>query len=494
MKFIRSSFADIYNIRSRESNSRSFSEESQASEGTMSYYDGSGFHLYAQLSLQLKYTAPENVVDATKSFEIIQRYTDIAEACSRQFTGRILEVQGERLHLFFEKELTKNTLRQMLILCMVFTNTVYDNKLSLGEDAFEGFRIVFDYGRALILSTGANADDSFVSLGPCANRPAKYLPNVAAGTTSMPIEIAKLLFDVDERRTWHTMNLKGRSSLTLSADESRNLSNFSATASQALRKVYASNAFFVRTDRMTTDSRFNFSSANLQQGFFMRADLDGFTKKVQDAFESNSEQIIHSLLLDFVNVLRYGEQFIAQTGRPVIRLPWAGDCVNILLLPRTIESIGDAQLYYSAKGQADWLSGYNGKIKPPFDGAKWLVSMCCGDASCGNRNVLIAQVETSERDFLFAVGWSVGRSLAALEIAGTRAGDAVTSKIDYDALEFEYQKYFSPVTTVFMKSGTLHRLIEDGKTYIPSLITRSRNVPGIAILTPKPRPYWCEEH
>ena len=68
---------------------------------------------------------------------------------------------------------------------------------------------------------------------------------------------------------------------------------------------------------MTTDSRFNFSSANLQQGFFMRADLDGFTKKVQDAFESNSEQIIHSLLLDFVNVLRYGEQFIAQTGRPV---------------------------------------------------------------------------------------------------------------------------------------------------------------------------------
>ena len=113
MKFIRSSFADIYNIRSRESNSRSFSEESQASEGTMSYYDGSGFHLYAQLSLQLKYTAPENVADATKSFEIIQRYTDIAEACSRQFTGRILEVQGERLHLFFEKELTKWQKTQM---------------------------------------------------------------------------------------------------------------------------------------------------------------------------------------------------------------------------------------------------------------------------------------------------------------------------------------------------------------------------------------------
>ena len=345
MKFVRSSFADVYNIRCGETDVRSFSAESQVRDSTMSYYDGSGFHLYSQLSLQLKYTAPQNVADATKSFEIIQRYTDIAEACCKQFSGRILEVQGERLHLFFENELTKDTLRQMLFFCTEFINAVYENKLHLGGEAFEGFKTAFDHGRALILSTGSNADDSFVSLGPCANRPAKHLPDVTAGATSMPTEIAKLLFEVDERYTWYTLNLKGRDSLALSANESWNLGNFSATVNQVLRKVYDPKAFFVRTDRMTMDRRFHFSSANLLQGFFMRADLDGFTKKFQAAFDSDSEQVIHSLLWDFVNVLGYGEQFIAQTNRPVIRLPWAGDCANILLLPRTVESIDDAQLY-----------------------------------------------------------------------------------------------------------------------------------------------------
>lgn len=494
MKFVRSSFADVYSIRSGETDVQSFSAESLARESAMSYYDGRGFHLYSQLSLQLRYTAPQNVTDAAKYFEIIQRYTDIAEACSKQFSGRLLEVQGERLHLFFEKELTKETLREILVFCMEFTNAVYENKLYLGGDAFEGFKIAFDHGRALILSTGPNADDSFVSLGPCANRPAKHLPDVTAGATSMPAEIAKLLFDVDGRSTWHTINLRGRDLLALSADGSRNLGNFSATVNQALRKVYDSNAFFVRTDPMTMDGRFHFSSANLQQGFFMRADLDGFTKKVQTAFDSESEQIIHSLLLDFVNVLNYGEQFIAQTDRPVIRLPWTGDCANILLLPRKKESIDDAQFYYSAKGQADWLSGYNGKITPPFKDAKWLVSMCCGDTSCGNRNVLIAQVKTSERDFLFAAGWSVGRSLDAHEVDGVRAGDALTSRTDYDALESEYQEYFSTASAIFMRSGTLQNLVADGKTYIPSLTAQSRSVPGIAIPTPKPRPYWCENH
>jgi len=471
-----------------------FSAESRAEAMPTSYYDGVGFHLYSQLSLQLKYTALQNTAAAAKSLEIIQRYTDLADACAQKSGGRILEVQGECLHLFFEKELTKVTLSEMLVFCTELTNAVYDQKQHLGGDAFEGFKIAFDHGRALILSTGTAADDLFVSLGPCANRPAKHLPVVPAEATSMPSEIAALLFTVDGRSNWYTMKLTGHDALALSATESWSSRNFSATANRVVQRVYDPATFFVGTNHIAKDSRFRFTSADLQQGFFMRADLHDFTRKVKDAFDSGSEREILSLLANFYNVLKYGEDFLAQTPRPAIRLPWAGDCANMLLLPKTNESLDDSQLYYSATGPADWLSGYNGEIHPPFEEAKWLVSICCGDEKNGKRNVLIAKVSTSEHDFLFATGWSVGRSKDAHEVENVRAGDALTSDIDYRVLEDEYQEYFIAANSVFMKSGALAGLASTGKSYVPTLQAKASTIPGIAIQTPPSRPYWCEKH
>lgn len=493
MSFIRANFSEVYNAR-YGIDKVALSAESISEPSNVSFFDGTGYHLYSELSLLQRMTAPQNATDAAKAFEIIQRYTDIAEVCAQKAGGRILEVQGERLHLFFENVLSKETLAEIIVFCTAFTKAVYQQKKYLGDDNFNGFKICFDHGRAVIMSTGHTASDSFVSLGPCANRPAKRLVQVSAKNTCMPTEVAKFLFPVDNREGWHSINLFDRDTIPLSASDMTRYDDIVMEAEQVMTRVYDSSQFFVRASRATNDGQFSFSSADLQQGFFMRADLDGFTKKVQAAFDSGSEQEILSLLTDFACVLKYGDQFITRTRRPVIRLPWAGDCANIFLLPKTTEDIDDAQLYYPAKGQADWLSGYKGEIKPPFEDAKWLVSMCCGDESCGNRNVLIAQVKTSERSFMFATGWSVGRSQDAHEIDGLRAGDALTSKVDYDALESEYQEYFYPASSIFVRSGSLLKLVEDGETHVPSLTAQARSIPGIAMPTPQPRPYWCEKH
>ena len=77
----------------------------------------------------------------------------------------------------------------------------------------------------------------------------------------------------------------------------------------------------------------------------------------------NDDDNIKGLIQDFSRVIKYGDDFINQAGRPVIRIPWAGDCANMVILPKSNENIKDAKCYYPARGAHDWLSRYDENLE-----------------------------------------------------------------------------------------------------------------------------------
>jgi len=494
MEYIRRSFSDVFAAKSFDARSKTFATESLKHSST-EYTDVHGFHLYSQLSLTLTLTAPTNIDDASKAYEVIQRYVDIADACAQKAGGEILEVQGERLHFFFKKELTKETLSEIITFCAALTNAVYQQKHKLGGKAFNGFKICFDYGLAIILSTGDAPHDSFVSLGPCANNPAKHIPEVTAQCTAMPTEIAELMFNVDGRTSWYETNLMNYLEAGL---ENFSLHNFSSILSEgisAIDKEYATESFAVKTAvlREDTKGRLTASEALLYQGFFLRADLDGFTNKVQTAFAAKKSSTIKELLQDFTNVLEFGAEYVDKAPRPAIQLPWAGDCANILLLPKPFEHVDDAHTYFPAHGPSAWLTGYCGAIKPPYKEANWLVSLCGGDRLQGNRYVMLATVRTSSHDFLFAIGWSVGRSLDAHAVKGSSAGDTLISIQDHVALDERYQDLFTDANSNFKRSGRLHTIGRECEMAASAPTVAERTILNTPLVIPTARPHCCTE-
>ena len=70
------------------------------------------------------------------------------------------------------------------------------------------------------------------------------------------------------------------------------------------------------------------------QGFILRAGLDGFTRRVDAAFSSHDPQAVQRLVVEFLQIMKIPDAFEDYVGRPIIRLPWAGDCYNAIFVPK----------------------------------------------------------------------------------------------------------------------------------------------------------------
>ena len=453
----------------------------------ITYHDGTGFHIYTLLSLTNDLSNPQDNKSAEALFEVVQRYADLVAGCLSITEGKILEVQGERLHIFVPGELNCQTAEDVATLCAALTNVVYDQKYRLGNTHFNGFKICLDYGRAIILKTGVAVSYSLISLGPCANDPAKHLSDVAAEHTAFSIAIAELLFDdVDRRKSWHEINLHDRKAFP-SAFEPRRFNSIISSAS-SIDPVYQAGRFSVDANASFIPGNNRLPRAVFVQGLFLRADLDGFTSRVKRAFDDDN---IEGLIQDFSRVIKYGDDFINQAGRPVIRIPWAGDCANMVILPKSNENIKDAKCYYPARGAHDWLSRYDENLEEPYQDAAWRVSICAGNDSTGKCRILIAPIEADGHKFLFAAGWGVGRSLDAQEQEGAGADVSLTSKEDYDDLEVNCKAWYTMLNSNFALSTTLKAIRKDATKNVPSLMARSHRVSDeIADAIPQPRPHW----
>ena len=285
----------------------------------------------SDLRLELELSAPDHPLDAALYLRILQTYASVAEACGNQLGIEILEVQGERLHLFLELTAPTPNIGLKLIEFSRLFHALASQRIAEEAPGYQfTLRFAADYGRALIVRTAdRDLSDSVISLGDVANRPAKRLvvpvgrDGVAAGylsvTASAVGESSKgepKWFDIDVA-SWAFL-------------ESARNDTFERSKA-VLANVEIANRRLVEASIAPNPLNL-VGSPRFRQGFMLRADLDGFSARVRSAF-SDGDYGLQKLVEEFCTLIDYPKHFADKLpgGVQTVVFPWAGDCANLFL-------------------------------------------------------------------------------------------------------------------------------------------------------------------
>lgn len=451
------------------------------------YADVSGFHVYNRLGLTLRLSAAEDDKSATRYLRILEAYTDIVDEAARTWGLSILEAQGEVMHSLLVADVADaRSIKRVVGFCSSVTQTVYEVIPKIAGTAFDGFKSAADHGRSIVIGLSDNM--SVVSLGPSANAPAKQLPNVTAGHLSMLKEHWETVGRTGERTNWVEVNV-----LTPSEQTSEWVNQDPAYAQFGSYTAKRTWAFNESSERAIAFGSRAYNVANSSaparfQGFFFRADQDGFSKQVEEAFASGQELRIQQLVAGFRDTVNQSLAFNQATPWTCLRLPWAGDCVNMILLPR------DGQNYAAMREKASLIApkAWHELWTKSRSGTRWAVGLAGGNGEEGNDGiVLVATMRAAGRSFPIAAGWSVRRSADAYQADGVRGEDTVIPIIDRKALDEVYQEAFKPLDSRFERA-TLLRLQEAEKKKSDRLTARVASYASPAAIIPAARPYSAQ--
>jgi len=239
----------------------------------------------------------------------------------------------------------------------------------------------------------------------------------------------------------------------------------------------------------------------------MRADLDGFTAEVALAFEHGEKAII-KVVERFTGLMKFSTLFAEALRYPVIPMPWAGDCANLIILPDLAvgESYTQARGHVPPEVAGEWHDQTEGqdqfqrKWRDLLGHSDWVVTMAGGDQEREGSNgfLLVASIQTGTRAFKIAAGWSAKRSLDAHGAAGLRKNDTVVPKVDYAALDGAYKPLFKKLDSRFFRATKLsgrelrRKAIDQAAVAAPMIIT-SKDIEGGSMKVPKPRPHYVGE-
>jgi hypothetical protein len=412
----------------------------------------SGYHIYTKLRLRLDTSAADDYNGSKKYLRTIKGYAETAQAYARIYDIQILELQGEVMHFFMPcVNIAASAMR-----VIAFVKELHDAVKERVSN--EPFVAACDYGQTVFVHEGNGSSQSVVSLSPAANAPAKELGTKPDGSVKIqsrniviPAEYCKGLgIDVDRRLNWVAISLENLPESLVSLVRK-------AIAVNDKRESYLSeaNEFFKSYDprgvfAVDKSYEYDLSAATpeapaIVQGFFMRADLDGFTDAVERAFHAGGNAV-RELVSHFSDQLKYAKAYVSGVDEGVAKaqnLPWAGDCANFLVSP--VEPYVDARQYLPVKLAAKWHdqndTDYSDGVKwrARFDDARWVVSIAGGNDSdshdTGNSgHTLIAKIKLDHREFLIAAGWNVRRSLDGFD-AEPGKEHTVLHKADYAELE-----------------------------------------------------------
>jgi len=455
------------------------------------FSDVIGFHVYADLRLNLDLAAAEDTRRAMKCVDILEDYTAISDKCAGLAGARVLEVQGERIHFILPSQEPMTDLIRVLVFSSALTQTVYQEiKPAVGDD-WQGFSMASDYGPAVLIPSSYGGG-SLVSLGNAANQPAKKLGRgVDSGHLALPNRIGKNLSGAKPSGDWILVDVLKPVTATQSFFDER----LTESMRQMARSVFQQSTR--RGGRNFAGGMFDglsFAKTPLRtRGMCLRADLDGFTKAVEDAFKN---QKVPDLVRQFTDVMQYPLDFAEKVGKPLIELPWAGDCCNIFIQPSYMETVEEMRAVLPVEAGRCWhgIAYENGGSKrwsSSLGSAKWAVGLACGDRDeGGDGNVIVTEFPAAGRSFRVVVGWCARRAKDAQETSGIKGDDVVVPIVDYQNLEEVFKPLFELMGSNYRFSNYA-KLKQAGQSAGKSLATSStKHVVGISTALPAPRPYW----
>lgn len=459
-------------------------------------------HIYVKLELKSESENATTAEEAKGFFRSIARASILAHQIAQQYNGFLLEVQGSTLHVGLQ-EPHGSTLMDSANAFVTDLHWAYRAVFSDQQKRVQGWRMTIDTGKTLVVvGRGVHNDESYVSLGKSANRPAKHL----YAQLAIPNEDDRQLkrFHVALRRQntmareqWDHFDLgRSRSRLTM-------LAKIAEDARRAEPKIAFIEA--VGGSKLVTARALPLVPAGLPAsptpekphtyfGWVMRADLDGFTGRVEECFDNDMK--LTELAEQFYRIMDAAAEFTGGHGETLAQLPWAGDNFTAAaVFPAKLpydQAIPRRLVELTLDFERDMAES---AVECGFGG--WAHGVAGGEPH-GNAtgNIYLAGVEVGERRHLIGVGEGFGRSTQAFGDINPKATEIVVYTQDWTRMDTCYKDAFERAVTVRGEQSTLyhkaavnglrHRRLRDATVTVSTPVThqggQTRNVPA--------RPYF----
>lgn len=453
-----------------------------------------GFHVYADLRLNLDLAAAEDARSAMKFIDLLEDFVTISDRCAAIVGARVLEVQGDRIHFLLPTpEISPVSIGRLLVFGSALTRTAYEElKPSAGSD-WQGFSMAADYGPAVFVPSTFGGG-TLISLGNAANQPAKRLGRgVASGCLAVPARFGSAIPGAKRSGEWVEIDVNKATPVTSSHFDDALTEQMRRTARAVLEQ---------RSSRQVRNfSGGLFEGISLDQtpvrtrGMCLRADLDGFTKAVEAAFLSGS-QAVRALVQQFVEIMEYPAEFIRNLNHPVIEIPWAGDCCTIFIQPAFHQTVEQMRACLPVEAGRHWHAiayenGSSSQWSSRLGSAKWAVGLACGDRNeGGDGSAVVTEFRAAGRTFRVIVGWCARCAKDAQETSGIAGDDTVVPVVDYQNLEAIFQPLFSAIASTY-RFSPYAKLKDAGHRAAKALSTTTpHSIVGVTTALPRPQPYW----
>jgi len=397
-----------------------------------------GWHFYAYLDIP---SYQEECGDAEGERAIAQLYHAYTRAADRVATvfndhAELLEHQGSLLH--FHLQFDAQAIARVEAFGHLLATFVADDVMSHSHSQLR-FSMAAEWGTCCILRVPSvlQEDSSYsrVSLGPCANNPAKKL----LGTDD--VASWKLAYRSTETSPWIYVDCKAD-------DVSRNL----IRNAEPVKHESFANCESVHTyaqDKVDPVEDIPYHSAERIPGYVFRADLDGFTRKVHDAFAKGDEAAASSMAEAFISFMEEVSEWQLRSRDAVrfITCPWAGDCCTMVV--GMVDKNGNYDMAEAKKQISTYpiklVGQWNADLASfhQMDGlGAWTFSMALG----------YTRVFTEDVDgtpYGLTVGWPSSVSHTGVNAAGTDKDDLIMHKDDVSQMVPLAQMGFRPLSAKF---------------------------------------------
>lgn len=443
-----------------------------------SYAFVEGWHFYAYLDIP---ASQEECNDTDEERSIAQLYHEYTQAAKRVVSvfgdkSELLEHQGSLLH--FHLQFGAKETNPILAFGHLLATFVTDNVMKHARKDLR-FSMAAECGTCCILRVPSplheEASYSRVSLGPCANNPAKKLLG------SEDVGAWKLAYRSSENDNWHPVDCK--------ADEdSRRLIRESKFGQPVINSKFSSAETPVQAG-VDPIENVPYYHAKRVPGYVFRADLDGFTRKVHDAFANGDVDTASSMAEAFISFMEEVNdwQLRPKTDVQFITCPWAGDCCTMVVGFTDKNGnfdMGEAKRQISAypiKLIGQWEAELASHHKEDGLGA-WTYSMALG-------HTRIFTEVVDDTPYRLTVGWPSSVSHEGVNVADTDKGDLIMHKDDVKQMSSAAQNGFRNLTAKFRRQDedTRQKTI---KASVAALGQKARSTTYHSHSVAETRPYF----
>lgn len=407
------------------------------------YWDGYGFHLYSMLRPVKRIAEAKSKRVMEYAERVLKNYTQAASDASRSYGSecRILEHQGWVIHFYLHTKA-----KEKIVLFAKLLAALVDGRVM--ED-FDGvtlqFHMAAEYGRSMLIgidsSTKEEASKSCVSLGPCANAPAKKMGE-STEKSSKPLWIR-----MDDEDDWNVEDCQSDDEMVSKFCEGKlTLEGQNLSMARMVDKTAVAVCRAQSLNEAVEDSPDGYIEA-----YCFRADMDGFTNAVKKAFESADGRAIVELATNFVGYMQAVNKW--QAKDPVVNMvpyPWAGDCCTMLARPSYGKEFGMEDFEASQKLFPVFVfNEWNAFVKQQGESFKnltraWRAAGANAQwVSCVSGGVIYPfDVKTADRKFRVMVGWPVGVSHKGVSLKESVPDSLVLHQEDLGKLEVGRQNTF----------------------------------------------------